>query len=385
MKRLAFFLIMASLVSLAATASYAGDYHTGGTGTDGQPLLKCAQCHTMHRSQQHSFYAPSPGSPTDYSAVGPQPALLKDKVNELCLSCHNRTTVSIVDVFGSIPSPSTELRQAGGLNVKVGASTRITNDAGYDEMDGHTLYSTATAPGGSWNNASEGLNCVDCHMPHGHVKTQWRNLWMSTSTADKFYNKNLTYSNSATAPDKTKDIWEVGEEVYDQADVWFNEVTNTKSPYADWCKSCHTNFHGAAGGTEVAGQSGGFTFASPVDWVRHPNADVNIGHETGADYVSSLTRYQGRTNKVKVMSNAAGAIADWTTGPADATPSCFTCHKGHGDKNPFGLILLAGDGSVVSEEGDATGLLALVGPASSPSRVAAPTPLCQQCHIQGTE
>jgi hypothetical protein len=332
----------------------------------------------MHRSQQHSYVPTSPGTPTDYSAVGPQPALLKDKVNELCLSCHNRTTVSIIDVFNSTPAGATELRQAGGLNVKAGASTRITNETGYDEMNGHTLYSTATAPGGTWSNATEGLNCVDCHMPHGHVPTQWRNLWMSTTSGDKFYNKALTYSNDATAPDKTKDIWEMGSEVYAQEDVWFNEPDQTKSHYADWCQSCHTNFHGASGGSEVGGQSGGYTFSSPVEWVRHPNADVNIGHQTGADYVSSLARYQSRTNKVKVMSNAAAVVADWTAGPADATPSCFSCHKGHGDQNPFGLILMAGDGSTLSEEGDATGLLS-----TQTTRPAAPTPLCQQCHIQG--
>lgn len=384
MKRVAIFLTMASLMTWAVGASLAGDYHTGGTDADGQPLLKCAQCHTMHRSQQHGFYDPTPGTPTDYSAVGPQPALLKDKVNEMCLSCHNRPTVSIIDVFNSTPAGAAELRQAGGLNVKVGASTRISNEAGYEETNGHTLYSTATAPGGSWANASEGFNCVDCHMPHGHVKTQWRNLWTSTNPADKFSGKDLTYSNDAATPDKEKDIWEVGHAVYAQDEVWFNEVSQSASPYANWCQSCHTNFHGAAGGTEVGGQPGGFTFASPVDWVRHPNADVNIGHEAGADYVSSLTRYQGLTNKVKVMSRAAATVAEWEAGPTDATPSCFSCHKGHGNKNPFGLILLAGDGSTLSEEGDVTGLLSTVGAPASPSRVAAPTPLCQQCHIQGT-
>lgn len=384
MKRITIFLMMASLLGLAVTA-YAGDYHTGGVDATGQPLLKCAQCHTMHRSQSHAYYPATSSTPTDYTAVGPQPALLKDKVNELCLSCHNRTTAGgPPDVFNSTPAGSALLREAGGLNVLTGASTRITNETGFAETGGHTLYSTATAPGGTWANSSEGLNCVDCHMPHGHVPTQWRNLWMSTSSADKFYNKALTYSNDATAPDKSKDIWEVGDAVYSQGDVWFNEPSQTASHYADWCQSCHTNFHGAAGGTEVGGQSGGFTFTSPVDWVRHPQADVNIGHQAGADYVSSLARYQSRTNKVKVMSDAAVAITDWNAGPADATPSCFSCHKAHGDKNPFGLVLLAGDGSALSEEGDATGLLTMVPPTGT-TRVSAPTPLCQQCHIQGTE
>ena len=162
--------------------------------------------------------------------------------------------------------------------------------------------------------------------------------------------------------------------------VWFNEPVSSASAYGAWCQSCHTNFHGAGGSGAMGGQGGGWTFASPVGWDRHPTADVNIGHQVGADFVSSLTRYQSLAARVKVMSGTATAATstDWAT--ADATPSCFSCHKGHGNQNGFGLIMMAGTGPV-TEEGDAAGMTAAYsGPAN---RATAPTPLCQQCHIQG--
>ncbi len=383
MKRLTVLIMVASLVSLAA-AALAGDYHTTGS-------LKCAQCHTMHASQQHGY---TPSTSTSFTAIdagAPYPMLLRNKVNELCLSCHNGTTPGgVVDVFCSSPDAATEIREAGALNVQTGASATLSNDVGYSEMDGHTLYSTATAPGGTFNDPA-GLDCVDCHMPHGNIQAQWRNLWAdTTNTGSPWYGKTITYSTSTTAPDKTKDVWEVGSRSYDQSKVYFNKPNQHASAYANWCQTCHTNFHGAAGGAQVGGQPGGYTNASPVDWIRHPNADVTIGHADEPTYYSSLARFQGRSLKVKVMSANALTIADWGngadgitpspgTGPTDGTPSCFSCHKAHGNQNGFGLYLLAGDGTAVSEEGDVTGIATTAG--SHPS---VPTPLCQQCHIEGT-
>ena len=60
------------------------------------------------------------------------------------------------------------------------------------------------------------------------------------------------------------------------------------------------------------------------------------------------------------------ASGNWATG-TDVTPSCFSCHKAHGNKNPFGLIYMSGTGTV-TEQGD-TGGRAL-------------EDLCRQCHSQ---
>lgn len=372
MKRL-IVLMAASAMCLSFTLAWAGDYHVTGA-------LKCAQCHVMHGQQSHS-YLPAQSHTTEIGADAPYEALLRNEVNDLCLTCHDtRIGGGNSDVFGG--NTTGEVRQAGGLNLADGAVSEWTNDVDYSAMDGHSLYSTETAPGGTWSNPN-GLNCVDCHMPHGHVATQYRNLWTSTSPTNKFFGKELSYQQGGSPIDKTKDVYETARLGHGVSQVWFNEPDQTKSAYAEWCKSCHTDFHGTAGGGEVGGQSGGWTFASAVNWVRHPNADVNVGHQAGADFVSSLARYQGLTNKVKVMSNDAATIADWATA-ADVTPSCFSCHKGHGNKNGFGLVMMGGTGAV-SEEGDEAGLDAVTGAyAGNPDRITAPTPLCQQCHIQGT-
>jgi hypothetical protein len=367
MKRLTLGLA-ACLTCMAVTLAYAGDYHIAGS-------LKCPQCHVSHGQQQHS-YLPAQAHTTEIGAGAPYGNLLRNKVNDLCLSCHDtRIDGHNSDVFCG--TTVAEVRQGGALNIADGAASEWTNETDYSQTDGHSLYSTDVAPGGTWRNP-EGLNCADCHMPHGHVATQYRNLWTSEQSGDKFFHKTITYQQGGATIDKSKDVYETARLGQKVEEVWFNEPFQTTSAYAEWCKSCHTNFHGTSGGSEVGGQSGGWTFGSP-GWKRHPNADVNIGHLANADYVSSLTRYQGLTNKVKVMSNSATTVAAWATA-TDVTPSCFSCHKGHGNKNGFGLIMMAGTGTV-SEEGDATGLNAYID--SNPDRIMAPTPLCQQCHIQG--
>jgi hypothetical protein len=146
---------------------------------------------------------------------------------------------------------------------------------------------------------------------------------------------------------------------YGIANVDFNEPDETKSAYADWCKSCHTSFHGAKGGAEVGGN------ATNSEWLRHPVADVNIGAQTGGHSKLTTWNKAGRANWVKVMSPSG----DWGTHTlTNLTPSCFSCHKAHGNKNAFGLIYMSGTGTV-SEEGDSVGTQA--------------RDLCRQCHSQG--
>ena len=103
------------------------------------------------------------------------------------------------------------------------------------------------------------------------------------------------------------------------------------------------------------------TNATP--WKRHPTADVNIGESgTSTTYISSLARYNTVTNKVKVMDSQGTWLGTNTT----LTPSCFSCHKAHGNKNPFGLIFMNGTGTR-TEEGDG----------------GAYKDLCRQCHSEG--
>ena len=105
------------------------------------------------------------------------------------------------------------------------------------------------------------------------------------------------------------------------------------------------------------------TSTNATPWKRHPTADVNIGESgTSTTYISSLARYNTVTNKVKVMDSQGTWLGTNTT----LTPSCFSCHKAHGNKNPFGLIFMNGTGTR-TEEGDG-GVY---------------KDLCRQCHSEG--
>lgn len=337
---------MACLFLSISGVSLAGLTHVGSS-------LVCSDCHSMHYSMRHNYRGGATDLVTD--ANGPFGNLLKASPNELCLACHDQTSFA-PDVLGE---PSNDyVRQAGALN-RLGVE-----ESGYKSWTGHTLESTDVAPGGTWSNSTTGLRCTDCHAPHG-IPTQFRNLWTDSAAGHNFENKTLTYAYGATN-DTNKDVF-----LHDGFDVAyrygvlgtdFNEPDETKSAYANWCRSCHTNFHGASGGSEVGGVSGGDTGGSEgVAWVRHPNADTNIGAHDAE--MSSLAEFQSHANRAKVMSHSG----TWASA-ADVTPSCFSCHKAHGNKNAFALIYMSGSGTV-TEEGDTGGSHSV-------------RDLCRQCHEQ---
>lgn len=340
--RLVFVLAAACILGLASVA-WAGDYHVSGT-------LICSDCHVAHYSQSHALT--SGGTFTPLGAGGPFARILRNEVNLLCLSCHNNSSVA-PDVFGTNAGKyqgADYKRRAGALN---SGSILLSNDGGFDDIDGHTLWSTATAPGGTFVHTGVGLECSDCHSPHGSA-LQYRNLRTSTRSTNAFFNKALTYQPGGSN-DPTKDVWERNVRSYEDADVDFNEPDQTKSGYGAWCQSCHTVFHGSEATTNM--YVGG-------DWVRHPTADANIEGSRLRQFLTGTSDSTGtRTNRVKVMD----ANGIWGSGSLTMTPSCFSCHRSHGNKNGFGLIFMAGNGSTVNEEGDG-GVY---------------RDLCRQCHTQG--
>jgi hypothetical protein len=322
------------LIALWAVPTLAGDYHTGTT-------LICADCHVMHYSQTHGYNANGTGIYADLGQTGPYHYLLRNEINELCLSCHDNQAFA-PDVFEA--NSNSYVRQAGGLN-EVGGNNN------YHEADGHTLNTTDAAPGGTWANA-DGMNCVNCHHQHGRGTTAIPNPYRNLNRESGGFDHEVV-SYAATTNDLTKDVFETQPAGYTVDQVWFNEPLTTDSRMANWCKSCHTDFHGAKGGPEVGGATG-------EEWLRHPSADANIGGIGGGH--SSLSRYNGLTNNVKVMSSTGV----WDPAPSDVTPMCLSCHKGHGNQNSFGLIQMIGTGTVDEEGDDGTSVRAL----------------CGQCHNQ---
>lgn len=334
--------VLAAAIALtSAGIATAGDYHYKGT-------LNCNECHVMHGSQQHGYNTDGTGTFTPIGGAGPYNWLLRNEPNALCLSCHDNQTFAPDVLEANGGTAPTLGRQAGGLNMH--------NTAPYLDADGHTLGSTATAPGGTFSNPV-GLECIDCHSPHGRggarASNPYRNLYVSGNS--------MSYA--VATNDLTKDVFERsagGTDHYDIGNIDFNEPKSDSSYYGQFCKACHTNFHGKS--TDANMTAGG----AGTDWLRHPTADVNIasGGSTGL--------FNDRLYRVKVMSPAG----DWGTQgtafgasmPTDLTPSCFSCHKAHGNQRAFGLIYP-----------DSAGVLP-IGEEGSGARY---RDLCRDCHSRG--
>jgi hypothetical protein len=335
------------IVALLAMSAFAGDYHTGTT-------LLCAECHVMHASQTHGYNANGGGS--YITPNGTHEYLLRDEVNALCLNCHDGQGWA-PDVLAAPTATLPNGRQAGALNRD--------NAAPYFDATGHTLGSTATAPGGTWSNTA-GLECTNCHQQHGRTgpgsANLYRNvnLWVAGSPTTAY----MTYAVGATN-DLTKDVYErsATSNHYDVSNIDFNEPDQTKSGYGQYCQQCHTNFHGNQASTNMRNTAG----TPNAEWYRHPTADANIGQAGGGG--SSLSRFRGRLYRVQVMS-ATGDWGTqgtaWPTSPTDLTASCMSCHKAHGDQNAFGLIYATGN-APIGENGDGTSY----------------KNLCGQCHSTG--
>jgi hypothetical protein len=72
-------LVLGVILAVAglSTLAFAGDFHHGTS-------LVCSDCHVMHFSQQHGYNADGTGNFTPLGS-GPNHALLRDDVNDLCL------------------------------------------------------------------------------------------------------------------------------------------------------------------------------------------------------------------------------------------------------------------------------------------------------------
>jgi hypothetical protein len=354
MKKLAVALIgflALSLVLFVGSPAVGGDYHKGAT-------LMCTECHIMHGSQAHGYNANGTGVIVSIGGSAPYHYLLRNEINDLCLTCHDGQTFA-PDVLEA--NTLTNVRQAGALN--------RSGTAPYYTSTGHTLDATDTAPGGTWApDPTHGLTCIDCHAQHGRGSTAVSNGWRNLNPVAGGVSVDPP-SYAIGTNDTTKDIFERSANGYSIGDMDLNEPDQTKSAVGNWCGACHANFHGGPGSVNVGG-----TGSPATEFERHPTAGVNIGAVGGGHSSASIFAYGQRTapsiklNWVKVMT----ATQNWTPTAAadvtDHTPTCISCHKGHGNQNAFGLIYMNPNAGTKTEEGVAGGTY---------------KNLCAQCHVQG--
>lgn len=342
-----------ALILMTGSPAIGGDYHRGTT-------LICTDCHIMHGSQAHGYNPDGTGFITPIGGTGPYEYLLRNEINDLCLTCHDGLTWAPDVLEANILS---NVRQAGALNRG--------GTAPYYEATGHTLDSTDTAPGGTWApNPTHGLTCTDCHHQHGRGSTAVSNPYRNLNPSVGGVSLNPP-SYAISTNDLTKDIFERSAAAYSVGDVDFNEPDQTASAMGNWCGSCHSNLHGGPGSVNTGGTG------SPAQvFDRHPTAGVDIGALGGGHSSRNYFATGNRTstgpgpkiNWVKVMTATENWQPDMPAEVTDHTPTCVSCHKAHGNQNSFGLIYMNPLAGTVTEEGTAGGTY---------------KNLCSQCHVQG--
>ncbi len=334
-----------ALVLILASGGTTGDYHSGTT-------LYCYDCHTMHFSQTHEWGSGNAVNSTpklDGNWLGtttPTAYLLKAAdANALCLACHDGQNFA-PDVLGD--NTGSHVRQAGAL---------ATGTDPYQDWKGHTLGSPDDPPGKGSSTYAGPLTCAKCHATHGNPG--YRNLAPVVTYAHE----------SLTSRTGTNDV-SMKASPANFADKYGHDAVRFNSPgtpgYPAFCKNCHQSFHGTVGGTEIGGN------VSTGQFRRHPAMGVNIGAISDGQHSSAPKYATASANRVHVMSGTTTEdyfAASLSTTNA-LTPSCMSCHKGHGNKNPFGLIFM-GQSGAVSEEGTTT------------TAAAGLRNLCGQCHTQG--
>ena len=338
-------LLFSSIIYLASSimvsSVWSGDFHQSGT-------MLCSDCHTMHYSEGGQ----PAKTPSGEAYPGPSQYLIRaESINLLCLSCHDGGTGgndTAPDVTGVASYESTSLkRNAGAFQSAVGVSSN----------KGHNLSVTnSTAPGSNpIVTFAQGLTCVSCHDAHGNEN--YRNLQSSVgnSTSLRITYQNGTYSgNSAVyqiAVNPTSIHYSTGNIQY--------RYDNTADGLSQWCKGCHTNFHGSGGDSNLGGTASGDNNATNSEWLRHPTIDVTMAEGVTNQHIDTYGWFTTFNSRLKVVSPSNQIPG--TSGSSDNQVACITCHKAHGSNNKYAVIF---DNPTTTDLEDGTSMYES----------------CQQCH-----
>lgn len=352
MKKYIFLVAMLSLAAIPAMAQGFANYHYGQS-------MNCSDCHSMHASAHNNltdgsaittpnlvndstinpyYTAPNPGAGRHY--------LLK--ATDVCASCHDGQTWA-PDVIGA--NTNAYIRSAGGVK-----TTEITGG-------GHKIGSTVRPPGyvsdvsnpiNAYYAAGSVLECYSCHSPHG--MTSFRNLGpYQMRTTIGFgpvvnvlpqFSKNTIWANQDAVINVNARTWGTSPlpEYYQRSAVKYGrkaagaEITfgtiKASNRMDHFCGVCHGNFHG--------GEVGASPVADATGFVKHPTSIVTVA---GAGTTWEAVGNFGKTN-LKVYTELGDNAG------ATSSPGCLSCHKAHGNNNPFALIYPSRTVVDTDEEGD---------------------------------
>jgi hypothetical protein len=378
--------VILAILALAAFPVLAGEWHTGQNNL-------CADCHTMHNSMAHTWSGTgsvSVGTPSAdgnwVGAAGPAGNYLLKAAdpNALCLECHDNQTFA-PDVLGATKTANDAAnRSAGYLNMTTDANSHT----------GHSLGWIGTAPGGTFTTDALGLECINCHTQHGRAGI-YRNLGPRTGATVPTYALNgqaaaevptaPTDFAAAVAADNIDVFINLPgaytantsnfDALYETANIQYLKrttlVSGIENASGTQCAYCHGDFHGAIDSANIGGETSGSTYEK---FNRHPVGGITLGTLGGGHSAAPGARYAAAESVSRVK-----VYADNQTTFADATPGCISCHKAHGNGQPFGLIFANRTVAGMTEEGTMAANATPTGAETATGQRA----LCGQCHAQG--
>ena len=347
--------VLTALLALAAIPALAqSNYHYNEN-------MNCSDCHSAHASAHNNLtdgsaittpnttvsspnYTINPYYPSPNPGSG-RARLLKN--DDVCESCHKNQTFA-PDVYGD--NINGYIRSAGGIRENATGG-------------GHKVGSTVAAPGYksdviNYFPAGSTLECVSCHSPHGG--TAFRNLVPYGMSGTPGYSGAMVKPTltKAAAFNPATDVTILNGNTYAfgsgnlsayygrNAIVYARAVTaigpyngsSSSNRIDQFCGVCHGAFHGGdkVNPDNVSGGGG-----SSSAFVRHPTGLVTIGSFTTNPSAGNFVT----ASNLKVYQAASTANA------ATDSPGCVTCHKAHGNNNPFALIYPSPVGADTTEEG----------------------------------
>jgi len=303
MTRLAATALVFLLLTLVTSVN-SGNWHVG-------PSLNCADCHLQHSSEDAQ---PVSGGP--FSTL-----LLKNTVNELCLSCHDGSDPAAPDVLNPVGMYSGESpgESAAGFLDGIGLLN----------ARGHDLAVSAATPLSTFSSARD-LHCGHCHNVHGNAN--YRNLLADPAeSGDTIIIEEGIQVFTQVRPDVPPAI-SASIAAYSRSNVGYKENLT------QWCVSCHdrlaTNLsasaeaHFMAHPSDVALNSGGLdAHADAQHWVAG----------TGEGFPSASNPGEG-IHRLPHLSPTATDHASATTAAETDRVFCMSCHKAHGGAYQSSLL-----------------------------------------------